>query len=253
MLKEMESWAREAGEYQLNNFQKNIEIASKDRKIDLVTEVDKRSEEILVNKIQTVYPNHSIMAEEGSNKSNDSRYRWIIDPLDGTVNYVHGFPIFAISLAVYKDDQPEYGLIYLPYFNDIYSASRGQGSFYNGKRINVNKDYTVKDGIIATGFPYSHQESNKALKLFNKILPEAGGIRRTGAAAFDLCQVARGVFSGFWEIELKLWDIAAGILLVEEAGGIITDFKGNKLRINSEQVIAGSQKVNNRLRELLNK
>ncbi len=253
MLKEIESWARKAGQLQLDNFQKNIEINSKDRKIDLVTEVDKKSEKILVEEISSAYPEHSIIAEEGSNKSNDSRYRWIIDPLDGTVNYVHGFPIFAISLALYKDEQPEYGLIYLPYFDDIYSAQRGKGSYYNDKRIRVNEEYNVKDGIIATGFPYSHQESNEALELFNKILPEAGGIRRTGAAAYDLCQVASGVFSGFWEIELNLWDIAAGILIIEEAGGIITDFNGKTLRTNSEQVIAGSQKVNKKLRELLNK
>ncbi len=253
MLKEIESWARKAGQLQLDNFQKNIEINSKDRKIDLVTEVDKKSEKILVEEISSAYPEHSIIAEEGSNKSNDSRYRWIIDPLDGTVNYVHGFPIFAISLALYKDEQPEYGLIYLPYFDDIYSAQRGKGSYYNDKRIRVNEEYNVKDGIIATGFPYSHQESNEALELFNKILPEAGGIRRTGAAAYDLCQVASGVFSGFWEIELNLWDIAAGILIIEEASGIITDFNGKTLRTNSEQVIAGSQKVNKKLRELLNK
>lgn len=253
MLKEIESWARKAGQLQLDNFQKNIEINSKDRKIDLVTEVDKKSEKILVEEISSAYPEHSIIAEEGSNKSNDSRYRWIIDPLDGTVNYVHGFPIFAISLALYKDEQPEYGVVYLPYFDDIYSAQRGQGSYYNDKRIRVNEEYNVKDGIIATGFPYSHQESNEALELFNKILPEAGGIRRTGAAAYDLCQVASGVFSGFWEIELNLWDIAAGILIIEEAGGIITDFNGKTLRTNSEQVIAGSQKVNKKLRELLNK
>ncbi len=253
MLKEMESWAREVGQLQMDSFQKNIKIESKDRKIDLVTEIDNKSEEILVDKIISAYPDHSIMAEEGRNKRNDSRYRWIIDPLDGTVNYVHGFPIFAISLALYKDNQPEYGLVYLPYFDDFYSASRGQGSYYNGERIHVNKDYAVKDGIIATGFPYSHQDSNKSLNLFTKILPEAGGIRRTGAAAYDLCQVARGIFSGFWEIELKLWDIAAGILLVEEAGGVITDFEGNKLRIKSEQVVAGSKAVNNQLRELLNK
>ncbi|MGM0413647.1 MAG: inositol monophosphatase family protein [Bacillota bacterium] len=253
MLKEMESWVREAGELQMSNFQKNIEINSKDKKIDLVTEIDEKSEEILVDKIITAYPDHSIMAEEGSNKSNNSRYRWIIDPLDGTVNYVHGFPIFAISIALYIDNQPEYGLIYLPYFDDTYSASRGQGSYYNGKRIYVNKDYGVEDGIIATGFPYSHQESSKSLELFNKILPEAGGIRRTGAAAFDLCQVARGIFSGFWEIELKLWDIAAGILLIKEAGGVATDFAGNKLITNSEQIVAGSKTVNKRLRELLNK
>ncbi|MBF8437081.1 inositol monophosphatase [Halanaerobiaceae bacterium Z-7014] len=253
MLKEMESWARKAGRLQMDNFQKNIEIDSKDRKIDLVTEVDKKSEKILVDKISTAYPDHSIMAEEGSNKSNDSRYCWIIDPLDGTVNYVHGFPIFAISLALYKDDQPEYGLVYLPYFDDFYVAQRGQGSYYNGKRIHVDEDYTVKDGIIATGFPYSHQESNESLELFNKILPEAGGIRRTGAAAYDLCQVASGVFSGFWEIELNLWDIAAGILLIEEAGGVITDFKGKTLRMDSEQVVAGNKQVNYRLREILNK
>lgn len=253
MLKEMEGWARKAGQLQMDYFQKNIEISSKGRKIDLVTEVDKKSEEILVNKISTAYPDHSIMAEEGSNKSNDSRYRWIIDPLDGTVNYVHGFPIFAISISLYKDNQPEYGLVYLPYFDDIYSAQKGKGSYYNDKRIHVNEVYTLKNGIIATGFPYSHQESNESLELFNKILPEAGGIRRTGAAAFDLCQVASGVFSGFWEIELNLWDIAAGILLIEEAGGVITDFNGETLRTNSEQVVAGNTNVNNRLRELLNK
>lgn len=253
MLEEMEQWAREAGELQMDSFQKNIKIESKDRKIDLVTEVDNKSEEIITNNIVSAYPEHSIMAEEGRNKSSDSRYLWIIDPLDGTVNYVHGFPIFAISLALYKDNQPEYGLIYLPYFDDLYSASRGQGSYYNGERIQVNKDHAVKDGIIATGFPYSHQENSESLELFNKILPEAGGIRRTGAAAFDLCQVARGIFSGFWEIELKLWDIAAGILIIEEAGGVITDFNGRALRTNSQQVVAGSQTVNNRLRELLNK
>ncbi|MGM0419798.1 MAG: inositol monophosphatase family protein [Bacillota bacterium] len=251
MLQEIEDWAKEVGSFQMKSFQQKIKVASKEQKIDLVTEVDKKSEEMLINKIEKAYPKHSILAEEGGSKKSNSPYRWVIDPLDGTVNYVHGFPIFAISIALLYEDRPEYGLVYLPYFDDVYSASRGEGSFYNEEKMQVETEYKLADAVIATGFPYTHQESNQALEIFSRVLPKVGGIRRTGAAAYDLCQVAKGIFSGFWEIELKPWDIAAGMLLIEEAGGIVTDFAGDLIVNSSSEVVAGSREINSELRHLL--
>lgn len=252
MLDKIKKWVESVGDYQLKNFQEDLKINSKSAKIDLVTNIDQKSEELIIDKIQSNYPGHDIFAEEGGNVNQGSDYRWIVDPLDGTVNFVHGFPIFGISIALYYKEKPKLGLIYYPYFKDYYIAEKDEGSYYNGSRIKTSQETDLSQAMISTGFPYDHQTNNRSLKLFNKILPEAGSIRRTGAAAYDLCQVAAGVFDGFWEIDLKLWDIAAGALLIEEAGGTITDFSGDDVYQNqNREIVAGGFDINSQLRKLL--
>ena len=252
-MEEIKGWCREVGEYQLDNFQKRIDVSSKEQKINLVSEVDEKSEEMLLEAINSAYPDHAVLAEEGGAEEGDSDYRWVVDPLDGTVNYVHGLPIFAISLALFLGEKAELAVIYLPCEDTLYTARRGQGSYRQDERLEVSSSDNLATSLLATGFPYDHQdESDEVLGYFSRILPEVGGIRRSGSAVYDLCQVARGTFAGFWEIKLEPWDIAAGALIVKEAGGLVTDFSGREISSSGREVAAAAPGVHGRLLELLN-
>ncbi len=255
MLEKMKHWAEEVGEYQRSMFRQNFKVSSKTEKIDLVSEVDKKSEEMLVSLIKDNYPDDKILAEEGGwisgNKKENDR-AWVIDPLDGTVNYVHGFHIFAISLACLVEGELKAGLIHMPLLEEFYSAQRGRGSFFNGEPIRVGNNSRLETAIIATGFPYDHQQNDRlVLELFSRVLPKTGGIRRTGSAAYDLCLVARGIFDGFWEIKLEPWDIAAAVLIVKEAGGAVTNFSGEDISLEASEVVAGNKDIHRELRDLL--
>ncbi len=255
MLEKMKRWAEKVGEYQRSMFHRNYKVSSKSEKIDLVSEVDKKSEDMLIGMIKDCYPDDEILAEEGgriSSGEEGSRRVWVIDPLDGTVNYVHGFHIFAISLACLIEGELEAGLIYIPLLEEFYSARRGKGSFYNGKPIRVGSSSQLETAVIATGFPYDHQQNDRpVLELFSRVLPRVGGIRRTGSAAYDLCLVARGIFDGFWEIKLEPWDIAAAVLIVREAGGAVTNFSGEDISLEASEVVAGNKNIHRELRSLL--
>jgi myo-inositol-1(or 4)-monophosphatase len=237
--------ARRAGELmirQLNQLEA-LDIAEKGRN-EFVTQVDHLCEEAIVEIILEHYPEHSILAEERGAQG-DHEYQWIIDPLDGTTNYIHGFPVFAVSIAVARNGELQHGVVYDPMRQEIFTASRGAGAQLDGRRIRVSKRQHLKHALLATGFPYRMAEKHMDgyLGMLRAVMLESAGVRRPGAAALDLCYVAAGRVDGFWELGLSKWDIAAGALIIREAGGRISDFQGSDRYLDSGHVIAGNPKV----------
>lgn len=226
MLEKVISWVKEVGKLQLQRLETNLNISTKSGEFDLVTEVDQLSEEILIEHILNEFPNHSILAEENGSLKHHSKFQWIIDPLDGTTNYIHGFPIFSISVALKYCDELIMGVIYVPRLDELYVALKGRGAYLNYQRIEVSTSTSLESSLLSTGFPYNRGiNSNNNLNFFNQLVPKIRGIRRTGSAAYDLCNVATGRFDGYWELSLNSWDIAAGRLLVEEAKGKVISLK----------------------------
>ncbi|MEW9898484.1 inositol monophosphatase family protein [Chitinivorax sp. PXF-14] len=244
--------ARRAGSI-INRASNNLDVLRVERKgqSDFVSEVDRAAEQAIVEVLLEAYPNHAILAEEGG-ATGDSEFQWIIDPLDGTTNFLHGFPQYAISIALQHNGVLTQGVIFDPVHNDLFTATRGSGAFLNDRRIRVGKRIQLSDALIGTGFPYSdftHLDSY--LAMFKDLLQKTAGLRRPGAAALDLAYVACGRFDGFWELGLKPWDVAAGALLVQEAGGLVSDLGGNEGYLESGNLIAGSPKIFGQLLQAL--
>ncbi len=214
---------------------------------DFVTEVDKAAEEAIIDVLKTAYPDHAILAEESGASSNlhdENENVWIIDPLDGTTNFIHGFPQYAVSIALKQRGQITQAVIYDPTRNELFTATKGVGAFLNDKRIRVSKRDKLANGLIGTGFPYSDLSyMDEYLAMFRAMSEKSAGLRRPGSAALDLAYVAAGRLDGFFELRLKPWDLAAGALLVSEAGGIVSDFKGENGYLNHGDIIAGSPKI----------
>ena len=214
---------------------------------DFVTEVDQAAEKAIVDVLRQAYPDHAILAEESGASSNlhkDSENVWIIDPLDGTTNFIHGFPQYAISIGLQQRGQITQAVVYDPTRNELFTASKGAGAFLNDKRIRVAKRDKLADALIGTGFPYSDLSGlDEYVKLFHVMTEKSAGLRRPGAAALDLAYVAAGRLDGFFEKNLKPWDIAAGSLLITEAGGLVGDFHGESDYLYKGNVIAGSAKI----------
>jgi len=245
--------ARRAGELmirQLNQLE-TLEVTEKNRN-EYVTEVDYRAEEAIIEVIKDYYPEHSILAEERGQQGSHE-YQWIIDPLDGTTNFIHGFPVFSISIAVTYNGQLEHGVVYDPLRQEVFSASRGQGAQLDGRKIRVSRSVSMQHSLIATGFPYrkNMEHLDDYLAMLKSVITASSGIRRPGSAALDLCYVASGRVDGFWEVGLNIWDIAAGALLIKEAGGRISDFHGRDEYLQSGDVVAGSPKIYAALSKLL--
>ena len=245
--------ARRAGELmirQLNRLEA-LQVADKGRN-ELVTEVDRAAEEAIIEVIRDHHPDHAILAEE-SGASGEHEYQWIIDPLDGTTNYVHGFPVFAVSIGVAKAGELEHGVVYDPLRQEIFTASRGQGAQLDGRRIRVSKRTTLQQSLIATGFPFRANlvHIDRYLEMLRAVMLETAGVRRPGSAALDLCYVAAGRVDGFWELGLSKWDVAAGALIIREAGGRISDFRGTDAFLDSGNLVAGNPKVYAALSKLL--
>ena len=237
--------ARSAGDFIVRKMNKlpdlQIEIKSKN---DFVTEVDRQAEARAIETLLKAYPNHSILAEESGEITGTEDYRWIIDPLDGTTNFLHGFPHFAVSIACQMNGRLEHGVIYDPLKQELFTASRGDGATLNNRRIRVTNIKTTQGALLGTGFPFkNHNELEAFLKLFNEFFTSASDIRRAGSAALDLAYVAAGRLDGYWESGLKSWDIAAGALIVREAGGIVGDYVGGEKHLENGQVIAGNPKI----------
>ena len=221
-------------------------------KNDFVTEADKKSEEIIKSHIRSQFNNHDILAEESLAVRNDSPFLWIIDPLDGTLNYIHGLPCFAVSIALEIEGELAVGLTYEPLRENIYSAIKGQGAFKNGKRIHVSHSNTLNTSLIATGFPFRIKDIiDNYLKVFKELFMHATGIRRGGSACLDLAYTAEGILGGFFECSLSPWDMAAGALLVKEAGGEVTDFDGGNQYLKTGNIIAGSKGVHQEILKII--
>ena len=213
---------------------------------DFVSEIDKGAEAAIVDIIHKSYPEHAILAEEGTNKGDNAgaEYVWIIDPLDGTTNFLHGFPQYCVSIAVAQNAVVQQGVIFDPVRNDLFTASRGRGAFLNDRRIRVTKRQHLRDCLIGTGFPFRDGSYlDTYLQMMKAMITQTAGLRRPGAAALDLAYVAAGYYDGFWEVGLNPWDVAAGSLLVLEAGGLIGDLSGEGDYLHGGQVIAGSPKI----------
>lgn len=210
---------------------------------DYVSEIDRQAEAAIIDTLRTSFPDHSVLAEE-SGRHGDNEYLWIIDPLDGTTNFLHGYPQFAVSIALQHKGRLEQGVIYDPMRQELFTASRGQGALLNDRRIRVSKQRDLKGALLGTGFPVRDPGQLEAyLDTFRSLFAETSGIRRAGAAALDLAYVACGRLDGFWELSLKEWDMAAGALLVQEAGGLVGDTLGGSDHLRNGDIVAGNPKV----------
>lgn len=222
--------------------------------INLVTEMDMRSERAVVETLRASFPGHGIIAEEETNIQNDSGFTWIIDPLDGTTNYAHGYPCFCVSIALEHEGEVVLGVVYDPMRDELFSAQKGQGASLNGKPVRVSLVDTLITSLLATGFPYDRKVSEKNnMDYFHDLLMASQEVRRDGSAALDLCSVACGRFDGYWELKLKSWDVAAGSLIVREAGGMVSDFTGSGSGIHDEEILASNGRIHGAMLEILRK
>jgi myo-inositol-1(or 4)-monophosphatase len=245
--------ARDAGRLLAGKFNSKLEIHYKGE-INLVTEADKMSEDLIIAAINSSFPDHGILSEESPAQNSQAMLRWIIDPLDGTTNYAHGYPIFCVSIALEKEGVVVLGVIYDPLRDDMFVAERGKGAYLNGKKMNVSKTVNLSRSLLATGFPYDIRESKvNNLNHFNLMAMEAQAIRRAGAAALDIAYLACGRFDGFWELKLMPWDMAASCLMVEEAGGIISNMNGCKWDISSPDVLISNGLIHEQMISVFNR
>ncbi len=244
--------ARSAGNILLRYFEHTDTLTIKEKsKNEFVSEVDRAAEEAIIEVLRKAYPDHSILGEEsGSHKGNE--FQWVIDPLDGTTNYLHGQPQFSVSIALKYRGQLEHGIIYDPLREEMFSATKGSGAFINDRRIRVTQRKGLEGALIGTGFPYrDHSQLDAYLGMFKDMIKDTSGIRRPGSAALDFAYVAAGRLDGFWELGLSEWDFAAGALLVKEAGGTVTDISGGTRFLESGNVIAGGLKTHAAMLKLI--
>jgi myo-inositol-1(or 4)-monophosphatase len=243
--------AREAGQLLLNRFRTGFTVAHKGV-VNLVTEVDLAAEALIVSRIRTAFPNHSILAEERHAETRSEGVTWVVDPLDGTTNYAHGFPVFSVSMGLEIEGNIEWGAVFDPTRNELFVARRGGGATCNGAVLEVSKTSALVKSLLATGFPYDIQTSrHNNLNNFCGFAVKTQGIRRAGSAALDLCYVAAGRFDGFWELKLNPWDCAAGSLIVKEAGGTLTDFSGQPLSIYAGEIVASNGLIHDEMLAVL--
>ncbi len=220
--------------------------------VDLVTEMDKSAQDLIQHEVLLKYPDHGILAEEDLDIQGSEGFLWIVDPLDGTTNYAHRFPVFSISIAVAYGNDVLCGVVYNPVSEEMFKAVRGEGARLNAMPIRVSETNQLNDSLLGTGFPYNIRETAETnLDHFSEFALRTQGIRRCGSAALDLCFVACGRLDGFWELNLKPWDIAAGALIVKEAGGVITDFEGNELPMDGSRVLASNGQLHSQMMEVL--
>jgi len=238
--------AREAGGILMEHFRRRVKIEYKGD-VDLVTVADRASEELIVRRIRERWPGHNILGEEGTRSEQGSDYRWYVDPLDGTTNFAHSYPVFCVSLALEYRDERIAAVIYDPTRDELFSAEKGSGAFLNGKAASVSKIASLAECLVATGFPSHKRHKNPNIHFYHQLTLRTHGVRRAGSAALDLANVASGRFDGFWEFNLNPWDTAAGVLLVEEAGGRVSGFDGAGFRIDSRETLASNALIHNDL------
>ncbi len=239
-----------AGKILLNYYGSDFKISNKEGVNNLVTEADHAAEKAIMDMIRLDYPDHYIFSEESGDIPTESSYKWIIDPLDGTVNFAHGIPLCCVSVALEQDGQMIMGAVYNPFFNEFYFAQKGFGATLNDKKIHVSKETEVLKAALVTGFPYAYNEvPNGPLDVFARMIRKGVPVRRLGSAAMDLCWVAAGRFEGFYEHQLQAWDSAAGFLIVEEAGGRVSDFTGARYSPYQPSIVATNGLIHDELLE----
>ncbi len=243
--------ALKAGKMLKENFDEAREVSFKGE-IDLVTDFDSLSQSLIHKHISSRFPEHDFLAEEGLRRERGAEYRWLIDPLDGTTNFAHKFPVFCISIALEKSGETDLGVVYDPLRNEMFWAKIGQGAFLDGKKIRVSSVNDLDKSLVATGFPYDIRESEvNNIDHFNNFAIRVQAIRRCGSAAMDLCYVACGRFDGFWELKLNPWDVAAGVLIVKEAGGRISDFQDKEYSIYGSETLATNGLIHQQMVDIL--
>jgi myo-inositol-1(or 4)-monophosphatase len=241
--------AREAGAFLAKQFNRPKEIEYKGR-ANLVTESDRRSEALIVERLHNAFPKHDIVAEEGGGQRNAAEYCWYVDPLDGTTNFAHGFPAYCVSIGLAHRDNVIAGVVYDPSRDELFAAELGSGAYLNNKRIRVSPITSLSESLLATGFPPYDEDHRRNIEFFFRLTRTSHGVRRPGSAALDLCSVAAGRFEGFWELKLKTWDKAAGTLLVAEAGGRVTDLSGNPFQLLGTEVFASNGLIHDEMRHI---
>jgi myo-inositol-1(or 4)-monophosphatase len=245
--------ARAAGAIQRERYETGVRIRTKSAPIDLVTEVDHACEALIVESLRKQRPGDAVLAEEGGGEDRPgAAWRWIIDPLDGTTNYAHGYPRFCVSIGIEHEDVREIAVVYDPLLEELYTARRGAGAFLNGRRLRVSQEDALGRSLVATGFAYDVRHNpDDNLDHFGSFVKQARAVRRDGSAALDLCYVAAGRFDGFWELQLHPWDVAAGFLIVEEAGGRVSDRTGGAAPRSGRDTVASNGRVHEAMLALL--
>lgn len=246
-----EKAAREAGKYALSRLGNIKKVSCKGAFTNLVTDVDKKCERIIIEIVKETYPLHSILAEESGQHISDGDWKWIIDPLDGTTNYSHGFPVFAVSIGVAFEKDIKIGVVYDPTRDELFSGVEKDGAYLNGAKIKVSNNRTLEKSLISTGFAYSIKGKLTNLEYFKKMLEKAQAIRRAGAASLDLCYVACGRLDGFWEFDLAPWDTAAGQLIVKESGGKVSKLSDENFDIYEKEVLATNGYIHDEMKNVL--
>jgi len=242
--------AREAGAILRTEFGRPKKISYKGE-VDIVTESDRRAEALIVARLRAEFPQHGIVAEEGgSGAAAGAKYTWHVDPLDGTTNFAHGYPCFAVSIGLLEQGQPIVAAVQNPTSDELFTAVRGEGAYLNGKRIFVSPVEKLAESLVCTGFPPKHRRSSANMSYYWEFTLRSHGVRRDGSAALDLCSVACGRFEAFWEFGLSSWDTAAGILLVTEAGGMVTDLAGNPYQPGDSEMLATNGRIHAEMRQV---
>ncbi|MFI5217500.1 MAG: inositol monophosphatase family protein [Candidatus Limnocylindria bacterium] len=248
-----ERLARAAGRVQRDRYETGVRIDTKSAAIDLVTEVDRACEALIVESLRAQRPGDAVLAEEGGGQDRaDADWRWIIDPLDGTTNYAHGYPRFCVSIGVEHRGERSVGVVFDPLLEELYTAVRGKGAFLNGRRLRVSEEADLGRALVATGFAYDVRHNpDDNLDHFAAFVKRARAVRRDGSAALDLCYLAAGRFDGFWELQLHPWDVAAGFLIVEEAGGRVSDRAGGPPPRSGRDTVASNGRIHDAMLALL--
>jgi myo-inositol-1(or 4)-monophosphatase len=242
--------AQEAGKILVEELSKPLEVRYKGDEVDLVTQADRRSEQAIVARLTQYFPDHGIVAEEGTGREGASEFQWHVDPLDGTTNFAHGYPCFCVSMALAQRDTLLAAVVFNPVSDELFAAARGEGAKLNGKKIHVSKNATVSTSLLCTGFPVRNRKASPNLQYYGDFTQLSHGVRRDGSAALDLACVAAGRFDGFWEFGLQKWDTAAGILLIEEAGGKVSDFGGNPYQLGGPVILATNGLIHEEMRNV---
>jgi myo-inositol-1(or 4)-monophosphatase len=245
-LSQASAIAVEAGKLLLPYFERRIGYEYKGG-VDLVTEADRASEQLIASRVRAAWPEHDIVGEEGTRDTHGGHFRWYVDPLDGTTNFAHGYPVFCVSLGLEREGELIAGVIYDPTRDELFAAAKGSGATLNGRPIHVSRTATISESILGTGFPSFKRHKNPNIYFYHQLTLCSHGIRRAGSAALDLANVAAGRYDGYWEFNLNPWDTSAGVLLVREAGGTVTRFDGSPWRVDSKETLASNTLIHEEL------